>query len=127
PCDRYVSRSRLKAMLDCEFDLLLQRLHGRRASNTPFLPFANAGATHSFTRQEEGRGWMGIRFQTAPRTPPSEIFIHVRMLDNENVREQEALGVVGVNLIHGAIYHHHEPDRLIRSLLDNLTWERVEV
>jgi len=84
-------------------------------------------ATHSFTRKEEGHGWMGIRFQAEPRTPPSEIFIHVRLLDNENVREQEAIGILGVNLVHGAIYHHREPGRLIRSLLDNLTWERVEV
>jgi hypothetical protein len=127
PSDRYVSRSRLKAMLDYEFDLLLQRLDAARGDKTTFFAFANTVATHSFTRQEEGHGWMGIRFQTEPRTPPSEIFIHVRLLDNENVREQEALGVVGVNLIHGAIYFHRDPDRLIRSLLDNLTWERVEV
>jgi len=127
PCDRYVSRSRLKAMLDYEFDLLLQRLNGTRGDKTTFFAFANTVATHSFTRQEEGHGWMGIRFQTEPRTPPSEIFIHIRMLDNENVREQEALGVVGVNLIHGAIYLHRDPERHIRSLLDNLTWERVEV
>ncbi|MGO8839518.1 MAG: TonB-dependent receptor [Limisphaerales bacterium] len=127
PCDRYVSRSRLKAMLDYEFDLLLQRLDPARGEKTTFFAFANTVATHSFSRQEEGHGWMGIRFQTAPRTPPSEIFIHVRLLDNENVREQEALGVVGVNLVYGAIYFHREPERLIRSLLDNLTWERVEV
>jgi hypothetical protein len=30
-------------------------------------------------------------------------------------------------LIHGAFYWHHDPEALIRSLLDNLTWERVEV
>jgi hypothetical protein len=49
------------------------------------------------------------------------------MLDKESVRQQEALGVIGVNLIHGAFYLHQEPAELIRSLLDNLTWERVEV
>ncbi len=127
PSDRYVSRNRLKAMLDYEFDLLLQRLDAARGEKTTFFAFANTVATHSFSRREEGHGWMGIRFQTEPRTPPSEIFIHVRLLDNENVREQEALGVAGVNLIYGAIYFHREPERLIRSLLDNLTWERVEV
>ena len=127
PSDRYVSRSRLKAMLDYEFDLLLQRLDPARGEKTTFFAFANTVDTHSFTRQEEGHGWLGIRFQTEPRTPPSEIFIHVRLLDNEYVREQEALGVVGVNLVYGAIYHHRQPDKLIRSLLDNLTWERVEV
>src|SRR5205823_9478562 len=30
-------------------------------------------------------------------------------------------------LIHGSFYHHEDPEALIRSLLDNLTWERVEV
>jgi hypothetical protein len=127
PSDLYVSRSRLKAMLDYEFDLLLQRLDTARGEKTTFFAFANTVATHSFTRQEEGHGWMGIRFQAGPRTPPSEILIHVRMLDKENVRQQQALGVVGVNLIYGAVYFHREPARLIRSLLDNLTWERVEV
>src|SRR5512138_913463 len=34
PTDRYVSRRRLKAMLDYEFDLLLERLEGSRGSKT---------------------------------------------------------------------------------------------
>jgi hypothetical protein len=127
PSDRYVSRNRLKAMLDYEFDLLLRRLDAARGEKTTFFAFANTVATRSFTRPEEGDGWMGFRFQTAPRTPPSEIIIHVRMLDRENVHQQQALGVLGVNLIHGSIHFHQEPVRLIRSLLDNLTWERVEV
>jgi len=79
------------------------------------------------TRKDEGNGWLGIRFQDQPGADPSEIYIHVRMLDKENFRQQEALGVMGVNLIFGAFYSHREPDALIRSLLDDLTWERVEV
>ena len=43
------------------------------------------------------------------------------------MRQQEALGVIGVNLVHGTFYSFREPDTLIRSLLHNLTWERVEV
>jgi hypothetical protein len=127
PAERYVSRQRLQAMLQYEFDLLLQRLDTARGDKCTFFAFANTVAARSFTRQEEGRGWMGIRFQTEPRGKPSEVVIHVRMLDKENARQQEALGVMGVNLIHGAFYCHRQPDRLIHSLLDNLTWERVEV
>jgi len=70
---------------------------------------------------------MGIRFQAEPGADPSEIYIHVRMLDKENFRQQEALGVIGVNLVYATFYLHSQPDRLIRSLLDDLTWERVEV
>ncbi len=123
PTDLYVSRKRLQAMLECEFALLLERLDRTRGEKTAFFVFADTVAT----RREEGHGWLGIRFQAQPRAQPSEILIHVRMLDKENVRQQEALGVIGVNLIHGACYSHQEPEAVIRSLLDNLTWERVEV
>ena len=84
-------------------------------------------ATRSFSRHEEGHGWLGVRFQTEPGGPFSEIFIHVRMLDTENSRQQEALGIVGVNFIHGAFYSLQNPEALIGTLLDRLTWERVEV
>lgn len=127
PADRYVSRQRLQAMLAYEFALLLERLDAARGDKCTFFAFANTVATHSFTRQEEGHGWLGIRFQAAPREAASEIIIHVRLLDQENVREQEALGIIGVNLIHAAFYLHDQPHRLIASLLDNLNRQRVEV
>jgi hypothetical protein len=123
PTERYVSRSRLRAMLDYEYDLLLHRLEDKRGSKTAFFTFANTVAT----RREGGDGWLGIRFQAEPGSDSSEILIHVRMLDKESVRQQEALGTIGVNLIYGTFYLHREPVALIRSLLDNLTWERVEV
>jgi hypothetical protein len=123
PTERYVSRRRLKAMLDHEFDLLLERLDEKRGNKTAFFAFANTVAT----RKEEGNGWLGIKFQAESGADPSEIYIHVRMMDKESVRQQEALGVMGVNLIHGTFYSYQQPETLIRSLLDDLTWERVEV
>jgi hypothetical protein len=123
PTDYYVSRQRLRAMLDYEYDLLLERLDKTRGGKAAFFVFANTVAT----RREAGRGWVGIRFQAESGSDPSEIILHVRMLDKESVRQQEALGVIGVNLMHGAFYLYEDPTRLIRSLLDDLTWERVEV
>ena len=123
PTERYVSRRRLKAMLDYEYDLLLERLEDKRGGTTAFFAFADTVTT----RREEGHGWLGIKFQAEPGADASEIYIHVRMLDKEHVRQQEALGAIGLNLVHGTFYLHREPDILIRSLLDNLTWERVEV
>jgi hypothetical protein len=49
------------------------------------------------------------------------------MLDDEAALQQEALGVVGVNLLHGAFFHYHEPDVLIESLLDRLSTGRIEI
>jgi hypothetical protein len=123
PSQRYVSRQRLHSMLEYEYKLLLERLDKTRGVKTAFFAFADTVTT----RREGGYGWLGILFQAEPGAGPSEIFIHVRMLDKENVRQQEALGIIGVNLIHGAFYRHQEPDQLIGSLLDQLTWERVEV
>jgi hypothetical protein len=123
PTERYVSRQRLQAMLTLEFDALLQRLEQPRGGERTFFVFANTVAT----RKEGGHGWLGIRFQAQPREAASEILMHVRTLDKESVRQQEALGVIGVNLIHGAFYLRAHPDQLIHSLLDHLTWERVEV
>src|SRR6476620_6138756 len=102
--DRYVSRRRLQSMLDHEYRLLEERLAEKRAGQTAFFVFANTVAT----RREEGNGWLGIRFQAEPRAQPSEILIHVRMLDKENVRQQEGLGAIGVNLLYGAFYRSEE-------------------
>jgi hypothetical protein len=125
--ERYVSRKRLGSMLDYEFNLLLERLNATRGDRCTFFAFADTVATHSFTRKESGHGWMGIRFQAVCHGEPSEIIIHVLMLDKENVREQEALGIVGVNLIYGAFYNRDNPEILIASLLDDLSRERIEI
>ena len=128
-CDRYVSRQRLQSMLDLEFDLLLRRLDKTIGDRRTFFAFANTVTTKAISKygEEGGHGWLGIKFQTTPRSEPSTIIIHVRMLDWETPRQQEAVGLLGVNLIHAAFYQHIEPERLIGSLLDGLTSQRVEV
>jgi hypothetical protein len=125
--DRYVSRARLEAMLDHELNLLLERLTAQRGDKNAFFVFADTVATRSYSRHADGDGWMGVRLQTAPRSAPSEIIVHVFTRDSERVREQEALGILGVNLVYGAVYYRDDPPRLIGSLLDNLTRERIEI
>jgi hypothetical protein len=124
---RYVSRQRLQAMLDHEWSLLLERLDSSRGAKTKFFVFADTVAAKSWTRAEEGQGWLGIRFQTESHGRPSQIIIHARMWDLENARQQEALGVLGVNLIHVAFYDYQEPEALIGALMDGLTRDRMEV
>ena len=127
--DRYVSRKRLQAMLDLEFDLLLQRLNQTIGDRRTFFAFADTITTRHISKpgEEGGHGWLGIKFQTVPRSEPSTIIIHARMLDWEALRQQEAIGILGVNLIHAAFYRHIEPERLIGALMDGLTSQRVEV
>lgn len=123
---RYVSRERLTHMLDHEFRLLPQRL-GDRAAQTTFFAFANTVAARAYKGEGDCHGWLGMRFQLSPQEEPSNIVIHVRMLDEANVEQQEAVGIMGVNLIYGAFYLHHDTSEFVRSLLDNVGNKRIEV
>ena len=125
--DRYVSMGRLQAMLDLEYGLNIDRLDEARGDENAFFAFADTVVARSFRGGNECHGWMGVKFQSHQRDEPSQIILHVRMLDTEAALQQEALGVVGVNLLHGAFFHHHEPEMLVESLLDRLTTGRIEI
>jgi hypothetical protein len=125
--DRYVSRKRLESMLAYEYELLCERLGPKRGEQTAFFVFADTAASRSRSRRSDGHGWLGVRFQTGPCAEPSEVIIHVATHDSEPVREREAIGVLGVNLLYGAVYNHSDPDALLTSLFDNLTRERIEI
>ena len=126
PADRYVSRVRLNTMLDHEYNLLLERLDRKLGSERTFFVFADTVAARSFKQHNESHGWLGIRFQAQPRGEPSQIIIHVRMLDEANADQQEALGVVGVNLLHAAFYQS-QPEKMISCLHENLVPDRMQV
>jgi hypothetical protein len=125
--ERYVSLSRLQNMLDYEFNLLIERLGEKRGAQTSFFVFSDTVSGRNYLGTNECHGWMGIKFQLQPQAEPSEIIIHVNMLDKENLQQQEALGIIGVNLTHGAFYLHSEPEKLIAALLDGLSTLRIEV
>ena len=126
PTDRYVSRKRLWTMLDHEYDLLVKRLDAKLGGDRTFFVFADTVAARSFKQHNESHGWLGVRFQTEPRGEPNQIIIHVRMLDESNADQQEALGVIGVNLLYGAFYYS-QPEQLISSLQENLAPGRIQV
>jgi hypothetical protein len=125
--ERYVCRQRLEAMLAHEHELNLSRLAETRGGTTAFFAFGDTVAARSFRGSHDCHGWMGVRFQSRPRDQDSQIIIHVRMLDSENALQQEALGIVGVNLLYGAFFLFHEPEALMESLLDGLTTQRIAI
>ncbi|MFO0688401.1 MAG: TonB-dependent receptor [Myxococcota bacterium] len=127
PCERYVCRERLEKMLAYEYELNCERLRERRGNQTAFFAFADTVVARSFKGNHECHGWMGVTFQSHPRDEASRIVIHVRMLDTETTLQQEALGIVGVNLLYGAFFLFSDPDLLIESLLDGLGTARIEI
>jgi len=124
---RYVSRERLQAMLEYEYSLLLKRLSQKRGVNSTFFVFADTVAARNFTGTNECHGWLGMRFQAEPLGPPSNVHLHVRLTDTENLLQQQALGIIGVNLAFATFYLRNDPDAFIQSLLDELSIHRIEV
>lgn len=123
----YVSRERLEQMLNREFELLQERLKSSRSRNTTFFSYAATVTARSFKQKNECHGWVGIQLQLYPEAPPSEIVLHVRMLDDENSRQAEALGILGVNLIYGAFFYKDQPKWIIDGLLDGIDSNRLEI
>ena len=124
---RYVSESRLHSMLRYEYDLLDERLSPKRGADTTFFSFCNTVRARGYQDKGECHGWLGVRFQLKPHTPPCEIILHLRLLDETNADQMEALGKVGVNLIYAAFYYRDSLQRFVESLADNLAFGRVEV
>ena len=126
-CKRYVSRERLRDMLDIEYKLVVERLDDSIGDKSTFFAFSNTVAARSFTYKTDGHGWLGILFQRAPREEPSRIDIHVSLHGKQHIQDQETLGVLGVNLIYGAMRLHDDPEELLKSLMDQLYPELLEV
>ena len=128
---RYVSRERVEQMLVHEYDLLHSRLDEVRSVDTQYFSYAATVTARSYSQKNECHGWIGIRMQLEPKAPPSEIVMHVRMLDETNKEQSEALGIFGVNVVYGAFHYHKDPKIFIESLLDNLVndfgQKRIEV
>jgi hypothetical protein len=116
---RYVCESRLYKMLDHEYQLMLRRLRSVRPDQN-FFAFADTVTAINFTKTIKGNGWLGLRFQLNPEHEPNDVVIHVRMLDNDNRLQQQAVGILGVNLIYACYRYHNDPEVLLQSLMDNL-------
>ncbi len=127
PAERYVSQERLNEMLEHEYDLIIERLQMKRGEETRFFVFANTVATKSFKSKREGHAWTGVRFQTRPDGPANDFLLHYRLLDSETLQQQEAIGIMGVNLAHAAYKYWNNLDMLLDSLMDGVTQERVEI
>ncbi|MDG2147335.1 MAG: TonB-dependent receptor [Flavobacteriaceae bacterium] len=124
---RYVTETRLKRMLDHEMNLLKDRIPRKDNPDKMFFTYANTVATINYSKKFKGHGWMGIRFQAVPEQDFSEIIIHVRFHQSEARFQQEALGLMGLNLIYGSFYKHDEPKKLLKYLYDHIDKDAIEI
>ncbi len=125
---RYVSKERLLAMLAREYRLVLERLGGTRGSEKRFFAFANTIAARNYKGDNEQHGWVGIRFQIEPGAPPSQILLHINLCDQTAQLQQQAIGILGVNLIYTAAYFPKaDIDLFLSGIFDELSIDRIEI
>jgi hypothetical protein len=123
---RYVCEARLLKMLDHEYDLLTERLP-HKADDSKFFAFANTMEALNYKRTNQAQGWIGIRFMTRPTGPYNECIMHVLMHDNDAVLQQQAIGVIGVNLIFSCCYLVKDEEEMLLSIMDGLNPGRIEI
>lgn len=124
---RYVSEPRLQAMLVNEWAQLLVQLHASRGATTRFFTFVDTISARNYSGTNECHGWVGLRFLQEPNGPPSQVILHVNLLDPSNTQQQEAVGILGVNLIYAAYFHLGSPEEFLASVFEDLSLERIEI
>src|SRR5271163_4222018 len=124
---RYVSKERLLAMLDHEYQILLARLAKDRGAQTRFFVFADTVATRNYQGTNEQHGWLGFRFQAEPGGEPNQILLHINLGDSTAQLQQQAIGTLGVNLIYASYHQRSSPGVFLAGLFDDLSLERVEI
>lgn len=124
---RYVSRERLELMLDTEYAEMVGLLDDSKQDGTRFFAFADTVSTLNYRKDNNCHGWMGVRFQLYDGAPYNEAIIHVRLFENDNLLQQNTLGILGVNLIYACFYYHDRPNAFLQSLLDNLAKDRLAI
>jgi len=124
---RYVSESRLMSMLNHEYGLLIERLAEQRGDKTTFFAFSDTVSALNYHKTNEGHGWMGVRFQLTPNGEFNDVVLHVRLLDNDNNLQQQAVGILGVNLMYACFQYHENPPVFLLSLMDDLSRDRIQI
>jgi hypothetical protein len=124
---RYVSQPRLEAMMESEWKQLLAELQASRGATTRFFAFVDTVSARNFAGTNECHGWVGLRFQQAPGGPASDVILHINLQDPTNLQQQEAVGILGVNLIYAAVHHLDSPDAFLAGLFEDLSLQRMEI
>jgi hypothetical protein len=124
---RYVSKPRLLAMLNSEWEQLLGQLQASRGADTKFFSFVDTISARNYAGTNDCHGWMGLRFRTQPNTAPHDVILHVNLRDPSNVQQQEAVGILGVNLIYAAYHAAGSFEAFLASVVEDLELQRVEI
>ncbi len=124
---RYVSEGRLNKMLETEYNELKDILTGTRPESSRFFVYANTVTTINYKKDNYSHGWLGMYFQLHGKSEPNKVIIHVNLLENDSLLQQQTLGTLGINLIFACYHFNERPNLFLKSLLDNLSNDRIEI
>jgi hypothetical protein len=123
---RYVSGERLQAMLDSEWAQLINQLNKSHGSNVRFFSFVDTISARNYAGTNEPHGWVGLRFQLQPGGQPNDILLHINMRDPSNFLEQEAIGILGVNLIYAVFNQLQMKEAFLENVAQGVE-KRIEI
>jgi hypothetical protein len=124
---RYVSKPRLQAMLNEEWKQLLAQLTQSRGANTKFFSFVDTISARNYAGTNDCHGWVGLRFQREPGGAPNNVMLHANLRDSTNLHQQEAVGILGVNLIFAVHHAAASLEEFLASVFDDLSLRRLEI
>ncbi|MGC1782457.1 MAG: hypothetical protein WA708_08070 [Acidobacteriaceae bacterium] len=113
-------------MLDSEWAQLINQLNKSRGSNSRFFSFVDTISARNYAGTNEPQGWVGLRFQLQPGGEPNDIVLHINLQDPSNPLEQEAIGILGVNLIYAVFYQLETKESFFESIAQDLE-KRIEI
>ena len=123
---RYVCEERLITMLDIEYNRLVEVLPAKHKESR-FFAFCNTVESLNYHKTNQGQGWVGIRFQLKLGGPANDVILHIKMHDNSHKAQQEALGILGVNLIHSCYTHYDDLEDFLTALVHRIPRDRMEI
>jgi hypothetical protein len=123
---RYVCEDRLIQMLEKEYSQMQEMIPDKQES-ARFFAFANTVESLNYHKTNQGQGWIGLKLQLEVGKEPNEVILHVKMHEDSHQRQQKALGILGVNLIHAAYFERDNINDFLDGLTHRLPRERIEI
>jgi hypothetical protein len=123
---RYVSGERLQTMLDSEWAQLIHQLNKSRGPNARFFSFVDTISARNYAGTNEPHGWVGLRFQLQPGGQPNDIVLHINMRDPSSPLQQEAIGILGVNLLYAVFYQLETKESFFGNIAQDVE-KRIEI
>lgn len=123
---RYVCEERLLTMLGTEYTEKTTMLP-KKSKEARFFAFCNTVESLNYHKTNQGQGWVGMRFQLEIGSEPNDVILHIKLHDNSHKAQQEAIGILGVNLIYACYFHNDDLNVFLENLVHRLPRERMEI